>query len=350
VVDGLLEKHQGSDYGELVGRLKSHMGNKGFSRKSLFVSDLYFADPNDQQAAQQQQQQVQQTQQSAASQGQQMADPQQAQPNNAPNAMTPVQPQQSQNEPQQKQTLTPINLIGDINYTFEYNPSEPKLEMQGVIGTLLMSVTFGHLFHLCTTDYPSHIALNEYYEKMPDKVDTLAEAYLSTTKAANFQVCIVPTSSCPISYLDRVLEYVLTYQEQKLQGESAFNSLVDDCVNQIRSTLYKLKRLKGGKKLFSFSEEDNVTFSSGNPTPAKIQVSDLSGFRNELVKSIMGFIRKFHKAPLKDLKTTDGKSVRQFVEKHTFDNQSAMDIAEATLKGISDGVAKSLIGLNDIKH
>lgn len=222
----------------------------------------------------------------------------------------------------------------DINYTFEYIVSEPKFEMQALIGTLIMSVAFGHLMHLCATDYASHMALDEYYKEMPEKVDRLAENYLSTVKSANFQVCIVPKSTCPIQYLETLHEYVIKYQNNKLQNESAFSSLIDDIVNFIGSVLYKLKRLKSGRKLFSIVD-DTKMYADRNINITRDQVA---GLKQQVVDTIMIYIKKFRKSPIKEIKTTDQRKIKQYVNNRVVDDKSFIEIMEALLKGLGDGI------------
>lgn len=225
-------------------------------------------------------------------------------------------------------------IPSDINYTFEYLPSEPKFEMQALIGTLVMSIAFGHLFHLSATKYAAHMALDDYYKEMPEKVDKLAEAFLSTTKSANFQVCIIPKTMCPIQYLERLEEYVTKYQADKLSQESAFSSLIDDIVNLIRSVLYKLKRLNSGRKLFSIAE-DTKLYADRSISLTRGQVALM---KKQVIDAIITYVRKFKKSPIKEIKGTDDKVIKQYVNNKIVDDKSFIEIMEAVLKGVSDGI------------
>jgi hypothetical protein len=192
-------------------------------------------------------------------------------PSNAPNAFKTAKPDTSSvssidpNKPAQvedqhqdtpddnkSRAIKDKDSEDEIDYRFEVEPSDLKIEMQCLIGTLVMSPAYVHLFHLCTTDYAAHMALEEFYKKMPELVDRLAENYLATTATTNFQVCVVPNSLDPVKYLESLQEYIIRYQTAKLNNESAFQSLVDDISNLIGVTLYRLKRLKMGRKVFSF--------------------------------------------------------------------------------------------------
>lgn len=205
----------------------------------------------------------------------------------------------------------------DIKYTFDIKESEPKFEMQALIGTLVMSTSFVHLLHLCNTNYSMHMALDQYYKEMPEKVDKLAETYLSTTKAANFTVCIVPKSQCPVEYLTALLEFVYKYRRDKVDENKAieaqsFGSLIDDIINLINTTLYKLKRLSNGKKLFSIDESEVAYFSDGPDDltyyTGKIQ-GGVSDSVDDLVEIHDRYKDKYHKSPTKKVRDKDGKMV-----------------------------------------
>lgn len=197
----------------------------------------------------------------------------QAAPANAPNAFKTSKPDESQvqsidpNKPQEQ--VNPEESSKDnqsteegedkpksdeVDYKFEVEPTEPVMEMQAVVGTVMMSVSYIHLFHLITTDYATHKALQEYYEKMPELVDTLAENYLATTPTTNFKICIVPSKLDPIHYLENLQEFVEDYRKKKLADEALFSSLVDDVLKLIGTTLYRLKRLKSGRRFFSLPD------------------------------------------------------------------------------------------------
>ena len=49
--------------------------------------------------------------------------------------------------------------------------------MNEYIGTLFQSRNQAHIFHLQTTSYAKHKALNKYYEDIIDVIDGLVEAY-----------------------------------------------------------------------------------------------------------------------------------------------------------------------------
>jgi hypothetical protein len=199
-----------------------------------------------------------------------------------------------------------------VEYGFEIKPGDMVYDMDHVIGSLLFSVTYSHLYHLIISSYASHIALDEFYNEMPEKVDALAEAYLAETNLAKFVCCVTPTTADPIDYLESLKKFLDEYPEQK-QGElkNNFQSLLDDCVNLIESTLYKLKRLHDGNKNFSFglvskSKKVLKDLSTGyladlayelieNPDDLKLA---FKGYNGKDVKDLKNYLAKFKITPV----------------------------------------------------
>lgn len=155
-----------------------------------------------------------------------------------------------------------FSLTNEEAYEFKidtdsWQGDEQWLDFDHVIGSLLFSVTFAHLFHLCTTDYAAHIALNEYYEEMPEKADALAEKFLSDNSMAVFANAILPGLN-PVDYFERLKAFVCAFENQMggvYPDESAYKSELDDVINLISATLYKLKRLAINQ------EKSSLTFS-----------------------------------------------------------------------------------------
>jgi hypothetical protein len=147
-------------------------------------------------------------------------------------------------------------------YRFSVIPEQFVVsDMQHLIGTLIMSPSVCHMFHLCTDKYSAHKALEEFYEEMPEKVDVLAEMYLASAQTADFVSSIVP-NGCPIDYLERLAAYVTSYRDSS-ELPSEYQSAVDDIMILINRTLYKLKRLDSGRKCFSIFEGDKVFAQDG---------------------------------------------------------------------------------------
>lgn len=112
-------------------------------------------------------------------------------------------------------------------------------------GTLQQSVTAAWRKHLQTNKYSNHMALDEYYTEMPEKIDALIEAWQSENDVVEDYVNLLKAEDYDaIGYLEALKKIVK--EGRKLLGSSELESLCDDCLSQISSTLYKLKHLKEG--------------------------------------------------------------------------------------------------------
>lgn len=151
---------------------------------------------------------------------------------------------------------TKTYAIGDaVEYSFDITPCEIAYDMQHLIGSWMLAASVAHLFHICDTKYAGHVALNEFYESSPEKIDALAEHFLAENPKACFKVCITP-KGCPIQYLEDLVSYTKQFEQLAHNIPSAYQSQIDDLINLTQSTLYKLKRLDSGRRIFSISQEE----------------------------------------------------------------------------------------------
>lgn len=118
------------------------------------------------------------------------------------------------------------------------------MTIEELFGTLQMSVVAGWRKHLKSAKYGNHIALQEFYEEMPDKVDALIEGWMGAhgKKIGAFQNVLASSNLNTIKYLQELKRickegYGLLDDNEELEG------LMDDIVNLINSTLYKVKEL-----------------------------------------------------------------------------------------------------------
>lgn len=109
-------------------------------------------------------------------------------------------------------------------------------------GTLQQSVTATWRKHLQTSKYSKHMALDEYYKEMPEKVDALIEAWQAENDVVEDYDCILKASDYnAVTYLKELKK--LTKEGRELLGSSELESLCDDVLTLIDSTLYKVLRL-----------------------------------------------------------------------------------------------------------
>jgi len=119
--------------------------------------------------------------------------------------------------------------------------------MNEYIGTLFQSRNQAHIFHLQTTSFAKHKALNEYYDGIIPLVDSIVEAYqgkygilkdnkmIGSLKDLNDNEDIV-------KYFETMLRYTQLKRE-KLPQDGFLNNLYDGVDELISSTLYKVKIL-----------------------------------------------------------------------------------------------------------
>ena len=118
------------------------------------------------------------------------------------------------------------------------------MKIEELFGTLQMSVVSGWRKHLRSAKYGKHVALQEFYEEMPDKVDALIEAWMGANgkKVGNFTNILSSANMNTLMYLKELKS--VCKQGYPLMGEDdELKSLLDDIVNLINSTLYKVKEL-----------------------------------------------------------------------------------------------------------
>lgn len=119
--------------------------------------------------------------------------------------------------------------------------------MNEYIGTLFQSRNQAHIYHLQTTSYAKHIALNGYYDGIIPLVDSIVESYqgkyeilkgykmLGTLKDLGEEEDVV-------AYFEQLARFC-ELKRQKLPQDGFLNNLYDSVDELINSTLYKLKNL-----------------------------------------------------------------------------------------------------------
>lgn len=118
------------------------------------------------------------------------------------------------------------------------------MTIEELFGTLQMSVVAGWRKHLRSAKYGKHMALDEFYKEMPEKVDDLIEAWMGAhgKKVGAFQNTLSSSNMNTLKYLNE-LKQVCKEGYGLLGDNDELKSLMDDIVNLINSTLYKVKEL-----------------------------------------------------------------------------------------------------------
>lgn len=113
------------------------------------------------------------------------------------------------------------------------------------ISALVNSRDQAHMFHLGTSSYAQHKALEDYYNGIVPLVDTYVEAYQGTY---NRLLRGVRRNSRFIQDPRKALSYFVTLRKRirkmRLPKDSHLRNLQDGVMELIVSTIYKLRFLK----------------------------------------------------------------------------------------------------------
>lgn len=122
------------------------------------------------------------------------------------------------------------------------------MTIEELFGTLQQSTVAGWRKHLRTAKYAKHMALDEFYKEMPEKVDALIEGWMGAhgKKVKGFDNILQSSNMNTLKYLGE-LKRVCKEGYGLLGDNDELKSLMDDIVNLINSTLYKVKELSENK-------------------------------------------------------------------------------------------------------
>ena len=132
------------------------------------------------------------------------------------------------------------------------------ITIEQLFGTLQQSVVSTWRKHLRTAKYAKHIALNEFYEDMPEKVDALIEAWMGVNgrKIKGYENILQSANMNTLTYL-KELKKIAKQGYELMGGEKELEALLDDIVELIDSTLYKVKELDESETLINLSDYIN---------------------------------------------------------------------------------------------
>jgi hypothetical protein len=116
----------------------------------------------------------------------------------------------------------------------------PQLTIGEFLLKLLHAATNGHILHLQTKSYSEHKALQGYYEKLPDAVDTIIEQWQGA-----YQMIIEYPSSYEAPKADALQEvtYIRDYivANRAVVGDyTSIQNEVDALLSIVETTMYKL--------------------------------------------------------------------------------------------------------------
>lgn len=137
-------------------------------------------------------------------------------------------------------------------------------------GTLQESVTEAWREHLKTAKYSTHIALDDYYNDMPEKIDAFIEAYIACNEKIEDYSCNINAKNLtPLEYLKLIKAFAEDGRDEYCGDHSELHSCLDDILELIDSTIYKLRELHESCEMISlrdFIAEDLEKISEAEDT------------------------------------------------------------------------------------
>lgn len=126
-------------------------------------------------------------------------------------------------------------------------PIKTTSNVGSCIMKLFISRDQAHVFHLQTSAFAKHKALNEYYDGIISLIDGIAEQYQGKYGIIKGYKCdceIVEGDQLILPYFTKLRDYVteVRYKEFKKEDSELQNS-IDEIVSLLNSTIYKLKFL-----------------------------------------------------------------------------------------------------------
>ena len=105
--------------------------------------------------------------------------------------------------------------------------------------------TVAHLLHLTTRSYAAHKALNEFYDALPDLVDSLAEAYQGDYGLIETYPPRYTPVDDPLELVTGLAGWIEKNRYECCDGDDTYlQNVVDEILALCRSTQYKLKVLR----------------------------------------------------------------------------------------------------------
>jgi hypothetical protein len=124
--------------------------------------------------------------------------------------------------------------------------NEMSNKFEEVISKLLHSRTQVHIFHLQSDSFSQHNALNDYYDDIVDLIDDLVESYQGEfgviKNYQNYDLKMLENNEQVINFFKDVTNGV--EELRKVAGDSFLKGKLDEVVELLNSTIYKLENLK----------------------------------------------------------------------------------------------------------
>lgn len=138
-----------------------------------------------------------------------------------------------------------VCIIDPLTGECPKNPFPCAGNIGDYFGTIQQSVVEAWRFHLKTSKYSEHMALDEFYKDMPELVDSLIESYMGKYGKVEDEYRNVMWENMEISvYLEMLRNFVKEGSSKFFKAEDTeLLSAVDEILGKIDSTVYKLRSL-----------------------------------------------------------------------------------------------------------
>ena len=129
------------------------------------------------------------------------------------------------------------------------------MTIEELFGTLQQATVASWRKHLRTAKYGKHMALDEFYTELPELVDDLIEGYMGAygKKITKFENILQASNMNTLKYLQE-LKKVCKKGYDLLDDNEELEGLLDDIVNLINSTLYKVKELSESSSMIDLKD------------------------------------------------------------------------------------------------
>ena len=177
------------------------------------------------------------------------------------------------------------------------------MTIEELFGTLQQATVASWRKHLRTAKYSKHEALDEFYKELPEKVDALIEGYMGAhgKKITKFENILKSSNMNTLKYLQELKKvckqgYDLLDENEELEG------LLDDIVNLINSTLYKVKELAESHSYPDLKDYINEALNANETNEALVNEARTPSLTSRMKKDIDSYIGGMDKYDLKRLR------------------------------------------------
>lgn len=115
--------------------------------------------------------------------------------------------------------------------------------MAEFLAALLHSGTITHFMHWTTKSRSDHTALGEYYPKIIELTDKLAESFFGKYKKITKFPTDFHSATEPLEYMEGLQSFVAEAR-QSLPQDTELQNRIDEIAELINTTVYQLKDLE----------------------------------------------------------------------------------------------------------